>query len=250
MASKTQASSRAVSDGSKALLNAMSLAFNYKPLKEYINYCFEIITTNSDKQPNTLIRLDTAHLIHSVSKWNCFQSALNKIVTTFFIHCMALIIKCETLKKLEDIFILMLIVADTEFEDSVIAIDNKCLTPSDASHLLENLISDRKSNSEILIPDVDKDELEETEKGRNLLDQLSKVDVNDLVWSVELLKWVNTLDEKASTIIYTESKLNSFRIEGLREKLVTKIREFPIFTAICTPNTMSRETSCYVEGYF
>lgn len=74
---------QAVSDGSKVLLNAMSITFNYKPLKEYINFCFEMITTDTNKRPYTFIRLDTVHFIQFVTKWKCFESALNKIVNTF-----------------------------------------------------------------------------------------------------------------------------------------------------------------------
>lgn len=83
---------------------------------------------------------------------------------------MALIVECKTLKHFQEIFILLLIVADTEFEDSIIAIDNKCLTPFDVRQQLENVISDRNSIATILIPEINETDLEE----KKLLDEFCK----------------------------------------------------------------------------
>ncbi|XP_074102523.1 uncharacterized protein LOC141529739 [Cotesia typhae] len=138
----------------------------------------------------------------------------------------------------------MLIVANTEFEDSIIAVDNNCMTPLDARKRLEGFISDKN----IKVADSDLDEPDSDDK--ILLDKLSNFDTDHLGWSVSILTWVDNLSQKANTIIFTGSNLNSFRVRGLYDRLLEKIKEFPIFTNICTPETMSRGTSCFVEGDF
>lgn len=134
---------QAVSDGSRALLNAMSDAFNGKSLKEYINFVFENLVINTNLQPQTFIRLDTAHFINSVSRW---KSVSHKIVKSFFLYCVALMVDCTKLSLLEEIFILTLTVCNTDFEDSIISMsddDDDKITTAEAKKRLETLISNR-----------------------------------------------------------------------------------------------------------
>lgn len=184
--------------------------------------------TNTNKTPCTFIRLDTAHFIHSISTWKCFKTALNKIVSTFFIHCMALMIECKTLNQLEEIFIRTLIVSNTEFEDSIISVSNDCvLTPVEARNRLELLISDRK-------PDITATDTVEIDLEKSImLDQLSHKNLDSNGWSEGLLTWIKNLCGKANALIVTGPKLNSFYVRDLYDQLVRTIKEFPIWTNIC-----------------
>ncbi|XP_053595597.1 uncharacterized protein LOC106693211 isoform X2 [Microplitis demolitor] len=234
----------AVSDGSKALLNAMSDSFNGKSLKEYINFCFENLIGNTNLEPRTFIRLDTAHFIHSVSRWECFQSVLHKIVKSFYLYCTALMIDCKRLSQLEGIFILTLIVSGTEFEDSIISVSDDCIiTPVEARNQLEKFIS-------ICNPDLTVIDSIEIDTEKTMIFDQSSCGVDKNGWSLALLVWIDNLCKKANTIIFTGSKLNSFYMPKLYVRLVEIIKEFPLWTNVCTPDTMPRATSSYIEADF
>ena len=63
-----------VTDGSKALLNAVSLSCNGVSYKEYLIRCYNFLTkkTQNITLYNTYIRLDSAHLIKVATRWKCF----------------------------------------------------------------------------------------------------------------------------------------------------------------------------------
>ena len=58
-----------VIDGSAALSNAVSLAFNGKPYKMYLQDCFQHLINQSVINLRTYIRLDRANLIKAVTRW-------------------------------------------------------------------------------------------------------------------------------------------------------------------------------------
>ncbi|KAK0165503.1 hypothetical protein PV328_004010 [Microctonus aethiopoides] len=103
---KVQLPQQAVSDGSRAILNAMSIAFNGKSLKEYINFVFETLTTKTKLQPPMMI-------------------------------------DCEELSTFEEIVMMTLIVCSTQFQDSIIAIGDRMITPEKARENLEELVARR-----------------------------------------------------------------------------------------------------------
>lgn len=235
---------QAVSDGSRALLNAMSLAFNGKSLKEYINFVFENLITNTNLRPRTFIRLDTAHFIHAVSRWKCFQSVLHKIVKSFFLYCVALMIDCNQLSVLEEIFILTLIVCSTEFEDSIIAMGDRMITAEEDRKNLEEVIAKRNPDLTII------DSVEIDPEKTIIFEELLSKAVDNNGWSVSLLEWIESLCRKVNTVIFIGQKLNTHYVPDLYSNLIDKIKDFPLWTNVCTPDTMSRPTSGYVEADF
>ncbi|CAH2084305.1 unnamed protein product [Euphydryas editha] len=241
---KVQLPRQAVSDGSRALLNAMSLAFNGKSLKDYINFVFENLINSTNVQPRTFIRLDTAHFLHSVSRWKCFLSVLHKIVKQFFLYCVALMIDCQQLSLLEEFFILTLIVCNSEFDDSIIALDDRMISAEEARKKLEELIAKRNFDLTVI------DSIEIDPEKTVILEELSSKAVDKDGCSVSLLTWIDRLCRQVNNVIFIGKKLNTHYVPGLYSNLVDKIKDFPLWTNVCTPETMSRPTSCYVETNF
>ncbi|KAK0169284.1 hypothetical protein PV328_012251 [Microctonus aethiopoides] len=184
---KVQLPQQAVSDGSRAILNAMSIAFNGKSLKEYINFVFETLTTKTKLQPPMMI-------------------------------------DCEELSRLEEIVMMTLIVCSTQFQDSIIAIGDRMITPEKARENLEELVARRNPDLTVI------DTLEINPDKTMIFEKLSSQATNDKGWSVALLTWIDNLCKKVNTIILIGQTLNTHYVPGLYTDLVDKMKDFPLWT--------------------
>lgn len=132
----------AISDYSRALLSAMSLALNNQTIKSYIVDQFAAVFHDTESQisrPNTYIRVDVAHLIHAVSRWKCFEKVNHACTREFFIRCIALMVNAETFKEFKELIFLTIVVAVNDYEDSIIA--SKMISPKVARKKLETCIA-------------------------------------------------------------------------------------------------------------
>ena len=77
----------AVCDYSRALINALCLAFNGRRIKSYLDICFAMIENPRVviERPATIIRIDVAHLIHMICRWPCFEKATQTSIKEFFV---------------------------------------------------------------------------------------------------------------------------------------------------------------------
>ncbi|CAG5102776.1 Similar to NOF: 120.7 kDa protein in NOF-FB transposable element (Drosophila melanogaster) [Cotesia congregata] len=232
----------AVSDGNRAQLNAMSLAFNEMSLKQYINVCFEKIR-NPDKETNvrTFIRLDTAHFVHAFTGWNCFKSVLHPSIKRFYTYCFCLLIDCKDLDKFERILLLILIVCNTSYEDSIINVNGGKITPIDARNELENLISTRNIEEFFLnvSEQIEKFDLEEKPFTNNPSDS-NKED------SPSISSWAGGIIKAANNQIVEGKKIQSFYLSSLVKPIIDVVVEFPLWTNICIPYTDLRAISRFM----
>lgn len=97
-----------VCDGSKALLNAAARGIaECKDLKEYKRICFSVASGESDALPSTFLRMDVAHVIKSVCRWDVWKSA--KRVKDFYVRCFVAALHSENLKTFRHIYLQILI---------------------------------------------------------------------------------------------------------------------------------------------
>lgn len=127
-----------VLDYSKALLGATTRAFsNRMTLEEFSEACFLRLLNRESNVPPCFIRIDVAHIIHMMCRWNCLQG--RKQIKDFYIRSMGLLIKSESLKYFNCILrnILILATAETYGTDTS---ENE--TPAERVKIfLEDLIS-------------------------------------------------------------------------------------------------------------
>lgn len=152
----------AVCDSSRALLNSLSLAFNYQTIKACTETCFLYSSKNNEyyyrSTINTYIRIDVAHLMNMVRKWTCFKNMRHKTVRRFYLYALALMVDSQKLEQFSEIFLLTCTVAFHEFYDTKIetiigetVIDAKkkletCIENRQFSmHIEENIIFDNKN---------------------------------------------------------------------------------------------------------
>lgn len=236
-----------VSDGSRALLNAVSLAFNNRSLSDYNESCFNNIKGITTIQPNTYIRMDTAHFIHAVSLWKCWKSVTHKNVKSFYLYCIALLIECDKWEEMERILILMLIICCTEYEDTVISYREEEITPRDARVELETLIGNRKIK--VMVEDIE-------EKIKSMdIDSDKKDLLNDNLFSVSgdnltIASWASHLTSYPTNILLTGKTLNCFYVPLFKDPLIKNVKEFPLWTKVCIPSKKLRPSSSYIEEDF
>jgi hypothetical protein len=105
-------------DMSLALLSALVRCFTqYSSLNDYINVCSRLleenITSNSFWLPRCFIRIDIAHFIKNITKWQPFLT-VSKRVKEVYIRAICLIIKSQSLIEIQTLLHSIFIVASNE----------------------------------------------------------------------------------------------------------------------------------------
>ena len=102
-----------VTDDSLALLNAVCLAFNKCPFKEYLKTGFNYLKDRSIKLKDCYVRIDRAHLINTVARWNCFKKK-NRAVKEFYLRCIGYCIEIESMELLEEFLSSIFIISQSK----------------------------------------------------------------------------------------------------------------------------------------
>jgi len=113
-----------ITDFSFALLNAVARAFNNWSLSYYIKSCLKCLDSERDAKasmPICVIRLDIAHVIKTVARWQCFHGKASRI-KDFYMRCIGFLTTIETKNQFEHILHSLLIVALSESDDK----DTEC----------------------------------------------------------------------------------------------------------------------------
>lgn len=229
-------------DHSRALINALSLAFNEQNIKVYIETLFlNAIGDSSAKiRPPiaTFIRLDVAHFIKMITNWQSVKSIENNAIRKFYIFCIALLIDAQNINEFEMILKNIFIVCNNEYQDTVLRNGKSVL---EIRKELELLISDRKYN-------VNNDEKsttsEETEK---VIDDR----VNYPEHSSIIQKWIDNIILSTKKIDEEGVDPNGFSNKRFMNDFVKLIAPtFPLWSAACLPGEVEHATTSYVESYF
>ena len=139
----------AVCDYSRALLSGLCLALNNMTIKAYIMFCFSSILKGSMERPQTLIRVDVAHLIHLVCRWNCFKAANQRCIKDFYVRCVALMVECQTLSDFDQVFSLTCVVGLQSYEDAQLE-SSHAKTAHEAREKLESFIAVREVRVDLI----------------------------------------------------------------------------------------------------
>lgn len=243
----------AVSDYSRALINAMCLAFNNRTTKSYLEICFAIIENASEviERPSTIIRIDVAHLIHMVCRWPCFDKVNQSCIKDFFVRCVALMVESSTLNQVQRVFTLTCAVGLHTHEDTELALEFPLArTAKDARHMLEGYIGTREIEDKL-----------EKHKPRDESDYTAgpfELDITDDSGTHDddtkshngLLNWVAMQKERAGKTVHKGRDPNAFYLPNFIERLHKLANEFPLWTGVLVPSNSAHATSSYVEGYF
>lgn len=105
-----------VMDGSKALLNAVSLAFNSVYFDMYLEKCFDCLLNPEHQLPKCLIKRDRAHLIKNISQLSCFKNQ-NWLKKDFYLRVIGFSFQIDSLKLLEDVIVALFTLCESHYTD-------------------------------------------------------------------------------------------------------------------------------------
>lgn len=198
----------AVSDYSRALISGLCLAFNNCTIKSYIETCFSIAANIHQpiNKPQTLIRIDIAHLTQMICRWKCFETIRQKCIKEFFVRCVSLMVDSQSISEFERIFILTCVVGLQSHEDSQIDIDG-IQTPREARKKLEEFISDR--NIKIDFEDIKgKCNGDGFDMNEEIEPYQSEPNSNEFAQVDSLLAWLHQRREQAIMTLHIGKNLN------------------------------------------
>lgn len=232
-----------VQDYQRGLLTANSNAFNGVPIKKYVDSAFLSITQNNGvagDYVSTFIRVDVAHLIHLVCRWECLKRhhTHTRLIRDFFIRCVALLVDCQNLADFHEIFGLTCVVALQDYKDP--PVNQFARTAKDARKKLEGYISSRNVdiNGYLTI-------LEEIEKNDRPVPNIPDEDLEELTTytmsRIEL--YINNIVTEATVQNGVGQEINGFQLNKFVTNLQRIGKEFPLWSAVGMPFFAEHGTS-------
>lgn len=216
----------AVCDYSRALLSALSLAFNNQTVKAYISYCFSHIlkpTFQISEKPATSIRVDVAHLIHLICRWKCFKGLRHPSIKEFFVRCVALMVECTSLSVFEEILILTCVVGLQTHEDAQLGIA-EVNTAREARKKLENYIAIWGVNIDIGTENPTNDRAEDNPE----IFKLDDLNEPDSCKDDNIIGWIEQRVSRAAETRIAGQELNLFYLPDFIKNISRLCREFPV----------------------
>ena len=106
------------------LLNTVAHVFNGCSLAQYIKTCLKWLNYDEVDVPICRIRVDIAHIIKMISRWQCFHGKGPQI-RDFYMNCVGFLTTIESKDRFESILLSILIVALSECADKDTEYANK-----------------------------------------------------------------------------------------------------------------------------
>ena len=222
------------SDYSLALLNATSLAFNERCLKNYISDCYRWITSEILQHPlRCFIRIDIAHLIKIICSKDVFHRKHPKI-KDFFVRCAGIMSSCDNVEDFRTLLSSIFIVAYSEY-DGKDSDGNEVICEQKRSYLFERIKSFTFTSDENA---TEYDDLEMQNENENIV------------------AFVNNIRDEAEQIAKDSvetDRYNAFYCPELVTYLVKLAKHFPLWTQVMRgyfPLSSNVATSSRCEAYF
>ncbi|CAH2088953.1 unnamed protein product [Euphydryas editha] len=220
-----------VADMSDALQNGICMAFCNMTYKQYLSNCYTFLMKKSKVLPRTYLRIDIAHLIHSVATEISFSS-VKFVVKDFYLRAIGLM---STLENFTDIEKMM---KTFKFDDTVIDYKN-----------IKNSSSCEKQNhcdSHLVCHD---EELENND--------FDDSDFKNLPTDLDLMNYIDKLVTETHNNIDSNDSIfddiNPYYLVGLLKKLKFLFKRFPSWTNVMRKHYGSEHyvaTSSRSESYF
>lgn len=111
-------SKEVIVDGSAALLNAISLAFNGCFYEMYLDTCLALLQKKPVRVPATFLRRDRNHLMVDVCRWNVFKASNNCKKREFYLRVVGYCLEIECFELLKKVLYNLFLVSLCEKMES------------------------------------------------------------------------------------------------------------------------------------
>ncbi|KAJ8666243.1 hypothetical protein QAD02_007905 [Eretmocerus hayati] len=237
-----------VCDGSLALLNGASLAYNNCTIKTHMSRCFKYVTGKSTTLDPCRIRQDRAHIIHAATNWKPLKH-LQPMVKDFFVRCIGYCVQEDSLDVIEDVLITMFVVSHSTvhnpnsiFDDRLAFMRKKLKDYNIETFITNDNQSEEESAS---LPSGEIDILEDSLEFREILSDDS------------IRRFLQDAFDKAMTQCSDDEEdlveiPNEFYCPGIKNNLFYLFAQFTLWTNVM--NTAYKcegaAVSAYVEALF
>lgn len=225
-----------VCDFSLALLGALVKAFTpYPDLKTYINLCFGVLARKPEdpKLPPCFIRVDVAHCIKLISRWECLRQRGNR-VREFYLRAMAQLLQSDTLEDARELIHSIAVVAFSESEGN----DDKgfpVVSETCKTHL-------KRRFSDVVLPCASED------------DHLTEVTGIEETLHTDLKTWVTEIcEESKMKAAHHGDRDNLHFLPEIVPNIIRMACYLPLWTAVMVPHFKSvhnTASSANVEAEF
>lgn len=231
-----------VTDYSLALLNAMSLACNNCDLKTYIDTCLVFdgrdLSSVRIRRPRTVLRVDIAHLIKLVTRWECFkhESAHKK---DFYLRCVGLLTMCTEIPDFITLCTDVATIAFSSHED----IDD----PDSHCFAAQNRVMQRLKSFDLPI-DAPETEGNSDPICPELIDDFDEQELGESRGAIDaILKQIKA--DSANQL--SQGRLNPYYCADFGSRLLRLSKQFVLWTAVMADDSGSLvATSARSEEYF
>ncbi len=224
-----------VSDFSLALLGALVKAFTSHPdLKTYINECCGVLLgRQSAKVPPCFVRVDVAHCIKMICRWDCLKKKTHRI-KDFFVRSIAQLLMSQSMDDARELLRCITIVALSETEGS----DNSGATL--ISERCKKYLKARIAEECVIIPDVEGADLEEVDP----CDQTQ----------TDLQQWVTDICEESRSLATSNGDHDNMHfLPEIIPNIIWLANYLPLWTGVMIPHFRSSKitaSSANVEAEF
>lgn len=253
---------QALCDYGQAIAMALCVSCNGFTLKQYIDKCYtwaksDAATRETTRPATTLIRIDTAHLMALVSRWQCFKTSnIGPGSKGFYMRTIALMIDCQTLQEFEHIFSLTCAVATNIDTTRPVTLPNGgTATISQAMDALTGYMKTR----EVLFNQLEASVLEYEARANDTPEE-NFIPGEDGTKTHQRIKELRARveppkkkEENTKTSIETfQFTGNVLRLPEFADELERIAKEFPLWTGAAIPTSASKKhaSTAYQEGYF
>lgn len=225
-------------DRGRALLNAVSLAFNQVSYTDYNDYCLILINNKGSRDKlKTQIKIDIAHLIHCVTRWKCFEKS-SSAAKSLFTRCIGYMSTLDRLDYLNRMLQSMMTVAKSKYADKKCQVSQNELIEAIRTFEMQQHTSRNHSTTQ----DFEEDFIEElNEENSSLMTKFIKNQIDVVDSNLQ----VNEMDQFLNS--------NDFYLPDLVEPLLNLTKEFPCWTNIMNKifeNPENVASSARSETYF
>lgn len=253
ISSKAKVPLEIVTDMSEALQNGICLAICNMTYKQYLSNCYKFLIGKSKILSQVYVRIDIAHLIHSVSTHKCFSS-VKSVIKDLYLRAIGLMSTMENLLDIEKMMKALLNISQNEYgcKNDIQWILTKLETfKFDDTAIdykkLKNSSSCDKQNFCDTHLFCDDEEIKKDDFG--LSNSSVDLDLSDYV--DKLVK--NTPNNIHSNSSINFDDVNPYHLVGILEKLIKLFKQFPSWTNVMRKHFGSENyvaTSSRSENYF
>jgi len=222
-----------VCDFSVALLNGIIRSFsNSRNITEYVEASYMLLT-NSEKTPppSCFIRVDVAHCINIICKWDCFRGRAKRL-KDFYVRMVAQVIQSQSLDDVKHLLVSILVIAQCETEGCSSSTESLISSTVFKDWAMKTLARNPTASN---ITNVTEENEEQKLSTRN--QKTEETEEEECTPSPSFDIWLREISDysKGRTLLDDGINLNPHYLPGIVRPLLELCQTLPLWSAVMLP---------------